>query len=562
MENKNIFDFSTLKKQRQFEELPHEIQYKIIEDQEEEAWRVNDIIKSPEKYNVHMGGYNLDKGSSLEGFWYITGEQMSKEYDDFKAFWDQLEEYDPRTKRRILIKFSQFDPLSLRGLKRLIREYIQRDYDLEYPTSYVDNAVFSLTVKEYLRARDKDKFLSRFKPRTRKFINLLYFAKMFNEMSGFRYYDVPIRYIIPLDKNNRVNVYLGNDDRWDGYDPPYIREVEDFADNFQKAFSEFGFGKVKTERVPGEGYSYYIFTKRGLLDELREGLTDESKEKLLQLQLYTQKILRKREEEINREKSRERMIKVRNKAKQLSELHSLRDLTKKSIVWLAEYVLDNLEGSFSLTSDMVRFIGGRYVVIVEMGWSGYTSGNQVIDYKTRMVHLLDIKDKKVAKSEKEEVLWRTTSRGITGNDLESDIIGVQAKDNKMEVEFADGQVEISLDELGELKKIGEYEKQKINSIIRKRVNELEYSHRNMQIPVVVRGAGGQIRYRPGRAGSSVLEYFYNDKGIACAKVVFWEEIGSRGIGGMKYGVQKRITTCIVDVNGNIEEISSKTTGYE
>ncbi len=556
MENKNIFDFSTLKKQRQFEELPNEIQYKIIEDQEGEAWKVNDIIKSLEKYNVHMGGYNLDKGSSLEGFWYITGEQMSKEYDDFKAFWDQLEEYDPRTKRRILIKFSQFDLLTLSGLKKLI------DESEDYPQIYIYNAVFSLILSEYRKSKNKGRYLSKFSPDTQKFIKLLNFGKEFNKRSGYRYKDRPGFYIISL-KDGKPVVYLGNDGRVSDYRPSYIVEVKEFASNFQKAFSVFGFGEVETELRRGKGNDYYIRTTGDVLNEFRDNLSRGSREELSRLEQYVEELMKKKKRrEKNREKQRRRMADIENEVKKLSVVDSLKEITQEDIRWVAEYVLDNLKECWSIDSNMVRVIDNRYVVIVGIGWDGYTAGNQVIDYKTRQIHVLDIKDKKVAKSEKEEVLWRTTSRGITGNDLESDIIEVQAKDNKMEVEFADGQVEISLDELGELKKIGEYEKQKINSIIRKRVDELEYSHRNMQIPVVVRGSGGQIRYRPGRAGSSVLEYFYNDKGIACAKVVFWEEIGSRGIGGMKYGVQKRITTCIVDVNGNIEEISSKTTGYE
>jgi len=400
-----------------------------------------------------------------------------------------------------------------------------------------------------------DGFLDNIDAKSKKFLKLLQLSRLYGKKVGHE-----SRNNISFNDSGgdpKLYIMLGGEDNQD-YDPSYIRQVQRKAKIFGEVFSIFGLvEKTASGNFAGHGYGggpYHYADVSDFQKDFKKNLSKTSKEKIQELIKSVDKSEEERQKKEQGEEQKENNKEIRKIETEISKYKQLKDLSSEQLTFIAEYIHEHK--MFNTEPSKERF--GRadnFVVFVDTGFDSQVTRSTVTDYLARRVYVLDVDNKTAGVSKKESVLWRTTESGLTGNELSREIVNVEIKSSKVEVEMKDGdKIIVDMKNAKETVKASPEVREVIEKQIAEKIKQLRELHKNLKIPLL--GPGGGSGTREADAGTSNIEYDDDGKG---AKVTFWEEIDAKNI-DFETKTQKRLTTYHVTPEG-MTEISSKTEGY-
>lgn len=533
------FNFSKEEEQKSFEKLPEKERQEFIERQMEDANKMQEKIKSGEACN-----YN-------EALDYVAAESLAETDEEFKKFLEKIQSYDKRGKDNMLSEFKNFN-LELFDADV---DKIAKENKHSGQMAMAEKSVFSLALED--AENNTDNFLNKIDEKSKKFLKLMQLSRLYNQRIG-QESSMRVSYNDSGD-GPKFYKYLGGEDRYNDYDPPYMRGVQRQAKEFGEAFSEFGLEeKVVDGKFAGHdrgGGPHHYADIDSIQQNLKDNLSGTSREKMQKLikSIDSSENERQTKEKDAQEKARKEAIE--KLTKEISGCEKIKDLSKDKLVFIAEYLIDH---EMSIKEKQVGK-ASQFVAIAKTNFDTHTTRSTVTDYVVRRVHVLDVNDNTVNVSPKESVLWRTTEGGLTGENLSDEITDIKITGNNVEVKLNDGKkVVVNMEKSKEIAQVDPEVKKAVQEQINKELENLRELHKNLKIPVAGPGMK-EIMYRPADVGVSNMEYDDDGKG---ATVTLWEEIDYRPGGKTTiYVTQKRLRTYHVTPDG-ISEISSETRGYD
>jgi len=414
----------------------------------------------------------------------------------------------------------------------------------------LDKAVLSLALEEHSNNPD---FKNGFTENTQKFLELLAFAQNLHNEVGIKHMEGGGRFELLLD--GRSIIMLQGEDREADYDPPYIRSAQLKSEKFNEHFTTFGLKAEVANELPEYSWQhgpYHYVDLTEFRDELKNKLSPESKQRLQSLVDIIEQKEKDRQDRIKRAEEQKRQEEISQTMRKLSEQHGL-EISENDLRFIAEFLYERAQAEKPVKIESVKK-EGDYVIIAERNFDTFVTRSTVTDYVFRRVFVFHLPTKRVAVSEKDKGLFRSTEKGKTGFDVNAEIAQVDVREDRIKVLFYDGGRQVvRRADFAEVVNMDPDIKKQIDQQIQEELQSLKKSRRNLQIPIPF--GSGPTRYRSADAGIANIEY-----GKDRAIVTLWEEIDYRAQGPYMYETQKRINEYEVTPE-SITLLSSKTLDY-